>query len=90
MSVFDFYAGLQSAIADNKIRIVASSDEKRNPLLPNVPTAKESGLPDYVVTSWNALSAPAGLPDDVLQILNRDINAALADPDLQAKPSSSA
>ncbi len=83
--VFDFYAGLQSAISDNKIRIAASSDEQRNPLLPNVPTAKESGLPDYVVTSWNALSAPAGLPDDVLKILNREINAALADPDLQVK-----
>jgi tripartite-type tricarboxylate transporter receptor subunit TctC len=83
--VFDFYAGLQSAISDNKIRIAASSDEQRNPLLPNVPTAKESGLPDYVVTSWNALSTPAGLPDDVLKILNREINAALADPDLQVK-----
>jgi tripartite-type tricarboxylate transporter receptor subunit TctC len=83
--VFDFYAGLQPAILDNKIHIAASSDEQRNPLLPNVPTAKESGLPDYVVTSWNALSAPAGLPDDVLKILNREINAALADPDLQAK-----
>jgi tripartite-type tricarboxylate transporter receptor subunit TctC len=83
--VFDFYAGLKAAIGDNKIRIVASSDEARNPLLPDVPTAKESGLPEYVVTSWNALSAPAGLPADVLQILNREINAALADPDLQSK-----
>jgi tripartite-type tricarboxylate transporter receptor subunit TctC len=83
--VFDFYAGLQSAIADNKIHIAASSDENRNPVLPNVPTAKESGLPEYVVTSWNALSAPAGLPDDVLKILNREINAALVDPDLQVK-----
>lgn len=83
--VFDFYAGLQSVIADKKIHIVASSDETRNPLLPDVPTAKESGLPAYVVTSWNALSAPAGLPDDVLKILNREINAALADPELQAK-----
>jgi putative tricarboxylic transport membrane protein len=83
--VFDFYAGLQAAIADKKIHVAASSDERRNPLLPSVPTAKESGLPDYVVTSWNALSAPAGLPDDVLKILNREINAALADPDLQVK-----
>jgi len=83
--VFDFYAGLRPAIVDSKVRIVASSDEQRNPLLPGVPTAKESGLPDYVVTSWNALSAPAGLPDDVLKILNREINAALADPGLQAK-----
>jgi len=82
---FDFYAGLQAAIIDKKINIVASSDEQRNPLLPGVPTAKESGLPEYVVTSWNALSAPAGLPDDILAILNREINASLADPELQAK-----
>lgn len=82
---FDFYAGLVAAIADKKVHIIASSDEQRNPLLPDVPTAKESGFPDYVVTSWNALSAPAGLPDDVLKILNREINTALADPELQAK-----
>ena len=51
---------------------------------------KESGLPDYVVTSWNALSAPRGLPKDILAILNRDIVAALADPDLRRRRASSA
>ena len=55
---FDYYAAFKGPLSDNKIRIVASADDERNPLLPNVPTAKESGLPDYVVTSWNALSAP--------------------------------
>ena len=53
---FDFYAAFKGPLADNKIRVVASADDERNPLLSNVPTAKESGLPDYVVTSWNALS----------------------------------
>jgi tripartite-type tricarboxylate transporter receptor subunit TctC len=72
-------------LSDNQLRVLVSADDDRNPLLPNVPTAKESGLPDYVVTSWNALSAPAGLPNDVLAILNRDIVAALADPDLRQK-----
>ena len=38
-----------------------------------------------MVTSWNALSAPAGLPQDILTILNRDIVAALADPELKKK-----
>ncbi len=76
---------LQGILVGNKIRVVASADDERNPLLPNVPTAKESGLPDYVVTSWNALSAPAGLPKDILAVLNRDIVAALADPDLRQK-----
>lgn len=82
---FDFYAGYKAAIAENQIRILATSDEERNVLLPDVPTAKESGFPDYIVTSWNALSAPAGLPDDVLKILNREVNMALADPEVQEK-----
>src|SRR5262245_5552597 len=81
---FDFYAGLQPVIVDNKVRIVATSGEQRDPLLPNVPTAKESGLPQYIVTSWNGLASAAGLPADVLAVLNREINAALADPALQA------
>ncbi len=55
---FDYYAAFKGPLSDNKIRVVASADDERNPLLPNVPTVKESGLPDYVVTSWNALSAP--------------------------------
>jgi tripartite-type tricarboxylate transporter receptor subunit TctC len=82
---FDYYAAFKGPLSDNKIRIVASADDERNPLLPNVPTVKESGLPDYVVTSWNALSAPGGLPKDILAVLNRDIVAALADPELRKK-----
>jgi tripartite-type tricarboxylate transporter receptor subunit TctC len=82
---FDYYAAYKGPLTDNKIRIIASADDERNPLLPNVPTVKESGLPDYVVTSWNALSAPRGLPTDIIAILNRDIVAALADPELRQK-----
>jgi tripartite-type tricarboxylate transporter receptor subunit TctC len=82
---FDYYAGLQAVIDDKKIHIAAVSGEKRVPLLPNVPTARESGFPDFVVVGWNALAAPAGVPADVLQILNREVNAALADPEVQRK-----
>jgi tripartite-type tricarboxylate transporter receptor subunit TctC len=80
---FDFYAGFQPVIVDNKVRIVATSGEQRNPLLPNVPTAKESGFPQYIVTSWNGLASAAGMPADVLAVLNGHINAALSDPGLQ-------
>ena len=82
---FDFYAAFKGSLTGNQLRILASADEARNPILPNVPTVRESGLRDYVVTSWNALSAPAGLPQDILTILNRDIVTALADPDLRQK-----
>jgi tripartite-type tricarboxylate transporter receptor subunit TctC len=81
---FDFYAGLQAVISDNQVRIVATSGEERNPLLPNVPTAKESGFPEYIVTSWNGLAAKAGMPAGTLAILNQQINAALSDPAVRA------
>jgi putative tricarboxylic transport membrane protein len=84
---FDYYAALQPVIIDNKVRIVATSGEERNLLLPSVPTARESGFPDYVVTSWNGLASAARMPTDVLVVLNGQINAALSDPALQATAS---
>ena len=82
---FDYYAGFQPAIVDNKIRVVAVTGDKRNPLLPTVPTAAERALPGFVVIGWNALTAPGQLAPDVLAILNREVNAALADPEVQTK-----
>jgi tripartite-type tricarboxylate transporter receptor subunit TctC len=84
---FDFYAGLQAVISDNQVRIIATSGEERNPLLRDVPTAKESGFPEYIVTSWNGLAAAVGMPADTLAILNQHINVALSDPALQSTAS---
>ena len=84
---FDFYAGFQAVISDNQVRIIATSGEERNPLLRDVPTAKESGFPDYVVTSWNGLASAAGMPAGTLGTLNQLVNAALAEPKLQATAS---
>jgi tripartite-type tricarboxylate transporter receptor subunit TctC len=84
---FDFYAALKAVISDNKVRIIATSGEEPNPLLRDVPTAKESGFPTYVVTSWNGLASSAGMPAETLAVLNGQINAALADPALQATAS---
>ena len=82
---FDFYAGFQSPIGDRQLRILATSGEHRNPLLKDVPTAVESGLPDYVVTSWNGLASRAGMPEPILRKLNNLIVTALKDPSLQEK-----
>src|SRR5215467_11140161 len=84
---FDFYAALKAVISDNKVRIVATSGEERNPLLHDVPTAKESGFPEYIVTSWNGLASKAGMPAETLAILNQHINAALSDPAVRATAS---
>ena len=82
---FDFYAGLAGEIGPGKIRIIATSGEQRDPLLKDVPTVKESGFPDYVVTSWNGLGASAKVPADIIGTLNVAVNRALSNPELKAK-----
>ena len=56
---------------------------QRSPLLPDVPTIKERGYPDFVVASWQGLAAPKGVPDDVVQKLNRAMVNAAQDADFR-------
>jgi len=67
------------------LRTLAVTGEKRAAVLPDVPTAKESGLPTFVASSWNALAAPAKTPKDVIARLNKEIAAALSSPDVKKK-----
>jgi len=82
---FDYYAGLESTIGPDKLRVIATSGEARDPLLKDVPTAKESGLPGYVVTSWNGVGAPAGVPSEIITTLSAEIRQALAAPDVRER-----
>jgi putative tricarboxylic transport membrane protein len=82
---FDFYAALKPVIAPGKVRIIASSGEERDPLLKEVPTAKESGFPSYIVTSWNGIGARSGTPIEIVKLLSVAINQALATPEIQQK-----
>ena len=82
---FDFFAALQPVIGPDKVRIIATSGDERDPLLKDVPTAKESGFPDYVVTSWNGVAARAGTPVEIVNSLSAAINRGLAAPDVQEK-----
>lgn len=63
-----------------KLRALAVTGPKRSPVLPDVPTIAEAALPGFSVTSWFALFAPAGTPENIIAILNRETNKALADP----------
>ena len=67
------------------LRVLAVTGDKRAAVLPDVPTAKESGLPAFVASSWNALAAPAKTPKDVVARLNKEIAAALNAPDVKKK-----
>jgi tripartite-type tricarboxylate transporter receptor subunit TctC len=82
---FDYLAGFEGGLADGKLRIIAASGETRDARLKDVPTMQESGLPQYVVTSWNGLTARAGTPPEIIRRLNTEVNRALAAPDVQAK-----
>ena len=82
---FDYFAGFESTIAANKLRIIATSGDKRDPVLKDVPTAAESGLPGYVVSSWNGVAAPAGVPAPIVAMLSSEIRKALADPEVQER-----
>lgn len=81
----DFYIELPSLFlphatgATPRIKILALASAKRVPGLPNVPTFKELGLPDMVVSNWFGVVAPAGTPAEVIKTLNEHINRALQD-----------
>jgi tripartite-type tricarboxylate transporter receptor subunit TctC len=72
-------------IKANALRALAVTSAKRAEVLPEVPTAREAGLPGYVASSWNALAAPAKTPKDVIARLNKDIAAAVNAPDVKKK-----
>lgn len=67
------------------LRALAVTGDKRAAVLPDVPTAKESGLSTYVAASWNALAAPAKTPKEVIARLNKEIVAALNAPDVKKR-----
>jgi len=58
---------------------------ERTPLLPDVPTSKEGGMPEFVVESWLGLYAPKGLPPEILEKLREAVAVALEHPLVQTR-----
>lgn len=81
----DFPPSIQGQVNDKKVRVLASSAGKRSPLMPDVPTVAESGVPGYDVSSWNGIFAPKGTPKEIVDTLNKAINEAVAMPDVKEK-----
>jgi tripartite-type tricarboxylate transporter receptor subunit TctC len=67
------------------VRVLAVSTEKRNAVLPNVPTLNESGVPGYDAASWYGVFAPAGVQKPVLATLSSEAVRIMALPDVRAK-----
>jgi len=72
-------------VKGGKARALAVSTAQRSPAFPGVPTAAESGVPDYVVTNWFGFAFPKGTPREIVDALQRDVQRALASPDVREK-----
>lgn len=72
-------------VQGRSLRVLATTGSARSASLPDVPTAAEAGIPGLVASSWNGLAAPARTPRPVILRLNRDIQAALQQPELRRR-----
>ncbi len=73
-----------SQISNERLRVIAVTSDARSPLLPNVPTLRESGIP-MSVANWFGLGAPKGTPPEALAYLNKQVRDALASPEIVAR-----
>jgi tripartite-type tricarboxylate transporter receptor subunit TctC len=66
--------------ASGKLKVFATAGDKRNPIMPDVPTVEEAGVPGYRLTGWFGLVAPAKTPKAVVSRLTAEVQKAVHDP----------
>ena len=76
----EFMPPVLGQIRANALRAMAVTSLTRSPMLPNVPTLAESGLPGYEVNSWNGIAVAAKTPKAIVDRLNKEIHAAVNSP----------
>jgi tripartite-type tricarboxylate transporter receptor subunit TctC len=69
-----------AAIKSGQLRALATTGASRFFALPDVPTVAEQGIKDFVIGSWQGVIGPAGMPDDIVARLNKEIAAVIAEP----------
>jgi tripartite-type tricarboxylate transporter receptor subunit TctC len=82
--MFDALASSLPHIRAGRLRALALTTTARSPALPGIPTVGES-VPGYAASGWQGLGAPRGMPVEIIEMLNREIAAALADPGMAAR-----
>ena len=83
--MFDSLVSALPHIKGGKVKALAVTSTKRTPLLPNVPTVIESGLPDYEVNTYFGLFAPPGTPRDIVQRLQKEVVTAVQSADVRER-----
>ncbi len=71
--------------ATGRLRPLAVTSPERSPIFPDVPTVAESGFPGYQISEWFGVIGPAGLPDDIVNRMNKAINDAARAPEVVEK-----
>ena len=82
---FQWLPNVSAALAAHGAKALAVAGPNRLAALPDTPTTKEAGLPQYVVSGWFALLVPKGTPAEIVGKLNSEVKAALADPEVRAR-----
>ena len=80
--MIDFPPAVAGQVADNKLRILATSSPQPSPLLPGVPTADQAGVTGFEVVSWNGVGVPKDTPKEVIDTMNKAMREVLAMPDV--------
>jgi len=81
--MFDSVPTAAPMIESGRLKAFGTSGKVRSAVLPNVPTIAEAGIPDYHATIWIGVMAPAGTPQPIVDLLNREINKILLRPDIR-------
>ncbi len=79
--MFDNIPSSITHIRSGKLRALATTGAKRSPMLPDLPTIAESGVPGYESTAWFGIAVPAGTPKDIIARLNADGQRAVKSPE---------
>jgi len=72
-------------IRERKVKALAVTSARRHPQLPDVPTLLESGIPDFAITFWSGVVAPAGTPAAIVSKLNAAMDKGLRSQDIRDK-----
>jgi tripartite-type tricarboxylate transporter receptor subunit TctC len=83
--LFDSLASVMPHVKAGNVRPLAVNAPQRSPLLPEIPTLAEAGLPAFDRYTWFGLFAPAGTPPDIVRRLQAEVAAALKSPDLRER-----
>jgi tripartite-type tricarboxylate transporter receptor subunit TctC len=83
--LFSSAAAAAPHLKGGRMKAIAVSTPKRIPAMPHVPAVAEAAVPGFSFTLWGGLFAPAGTPDEIVKLLNKEVTAFLSDPAVRSR-----